>query len=59
MFGAVVFPAFADTINVNFEPSTYTIGNINGQDVWTKTEVYDVSVTSNTYGFGSFGSQSL
>ena len=52
-------PAFADSESVTFESPTYTLGNINGQDGWSKTGAYDVSVVSNTYGFASFGAQSL
>lgn len=59
MLGAMAIPVFADSVNVNFEPSTYTIGNINGQDGWMKTGLFDVAVVSNTYGYSSFGSQSL
>lgn len=55
----VVVPAFADTVNVNFESPTYTVANINGQDGWSKTGAFDVAVVSNTYGFGTFGLQSL
>ena len=37
--------ARADTIGpFTFEPTTYTTGDINGQDGWTKTGVYDVEV---------------
>ncbi len=50
---------FADTISATFEPATYSVGNINAQDGWMKTGPYDVSVATNTYGFTSFGSQSL
>ena len=59
MLGAAIVPAFADTININFEPATYSLGNINGQDGWSKTGPFDVEVESNTYGFTSFGTQSL
>lgn len=59
MLGAAATFAFADSTAVNFESPTYTIGNINGQDGWTKTGPYDVSVVSNTYGYATFGGQSL
>lgn len=58
LFGFSV-PAFADSVAVNFESPTYTIGNINGQDGWSKTGAYDVEVESNTYGFATFGGQTL
>lgn len=59
MLGASIVTTFADTVNVNFETPTYSIGNINAQDGWTKTGPYDVAVVANTYGFASFGGQSL
>lgn len=59
MLGVSSIPAFADNVSVNFESPTYTLGNINGQNGWTKTGAYDVAVVNNTYGFGTFGSQSL
>jgi hypothetical protein len=59
LLGATIVPALADTSSVNFEPLTYTIGNINGQDGWSKTGAFDVAVVSNTYGYGTFGTQSL
>lgn len=49
--------ALADTIGVDFE--AYTLGNVNGQDGWSKTGSYDVAVVSNIYGYGTFGLQSL
>ena len=63
IIGAALFVApmtgLADTVTINFESPTYTIGNINGQDGWTKTGPYDVAVVSNTFSFPSFGGQSL
>lgn len=61
ILGLLVFasPVFADSLSVNFEPSTYTLGNINGQDGWMKTGAFDVEVVNNTFGFSTFGSQSL
>ncbi len=59
MLGAIIVPAFADSLSVNFESTTYSAGNINGQDGWTKTGAYDVAVVANTFGFASFGGQSL
>ena len=47
----------------NFE--AFTVGDVNGQDGWTSGHgssfcpVYDVGVVSNTYGYPSFGAQSL
>ena len=59
MFGATMVPAFADSLAINFETPTYTVGNINGQDGWSKTGSFDVAVVANTYGFASFGGQTL
>jgi hypothetical protein len=52
--------AGADTVGpITFEPPTYTVGNINGQNGWSKTGPYDVAVAANSsfpaaagYGFG-------
>ena len=61
MTGAV---ALADSISsITFEPPTYTLGNINGQNGWMKTGPYDVSVAavatfSAASGYG-FGAQAL
>jgi len=49
----------ADNSSINFESSAYTVGNINGQNGWSKTGGYDVAVVPNTYGYPSFGGQSL
>lgn len=49
----------AANANINFEPSAYTLGNINGQDGWSKTGPFDSEVASNTYGISQFGTQSL
>lgn len=51
--------ASADTVGSNFESPTYTTGNINGQDGWMKTGSFDVTVETNTYGYASFGGQTL
>jgi hypothetical protein len=59
IFSTFIAPAFADSVSVNFEPSTYSVGNINGQDGWMKTGSFDVAVASNTYGYPTFGTQSL
>jgi hypothetical protein len=58
---AVVAGASADTAGpITFEPQTYTVGNINGQDGWMKTGAYDVEVANvasfpaaSGYGFGT------
>lgn len=52
-------PAFAlaDTTSVNFEPATYTVGTINGQDGWLKTGAYDSAVSASSV--AGFGTQSL
>ncbi len=55
----VTATVFADSLSINFESPTYSVGNINGQDGWTKTGAFDAAVVSNTYGFGTFGLQSL
>lgn len=49
--------ALADSNALNFEG--YSLGNINGQDGWGKTGSYDAAVVTNSYGFASFGTQSL
>jgi hypothetical protein len=43
---------------ITFESPTYTIGNINGQDGWTKTGPYDHTVSS-SLGTAGFGAQSF
>ncbi len=65
MFGAAIVPAFADTVNVNFENPPYTLGTINAQDGWSSLgaagsgcAVYDHAVNS-SLGTTGFGSQSL
>ncbi len=59
LFGSLISPAFADSVSVNFETPTYTVGNINNQDGWMKTGSFDSAVASNVYGYGTFGGQSL
>jgi hypothetical protein len=57
--GAVA-TAGADALGpITFEPTTYTVGNINGQNGWVKTGAYDAAVVANSsfpaaagYGFG-------
>lgn len=56
----------SDAAPVDFETSAYATGTINGQDGWSSSgaagsgcAVYDHAVTTNTYGYGSFGGQSL
>ncbi len=56
---ALVVPVLADSLSINFESPTYSVGNINGQDGWSKTGPFDSAVVSNTYGYTTFGSQSL
>ncbi len=63
---ALPFAAHADSNIQNFESPTYATGNINGQDGWTAAgsagsgcAVYDEGVVSNTYGYSTFGSQTL
>lgn len=59
MLTAAIVPASADINLIDFEAQTYTVGNINGQDGWSKTDGYDVEVVENTYGFTTFDDQSL
>lgn len=48
------------TSSVDFEGPLYSTGSPNGQDGWVFTSgTYDVAVVANTYGYSSFGSQSL
>jgi hypothetical protein len=51
--------ANADTASINFEQPTYHVGNINGQDGWSKTGAYDVAVVDGTTLPTGFGAQSL
>ncbi len=39
-------PPVAASYSTGFEPTTFTVGNINGQDGWEKTGPYDAEVTS-------------
>lgn len=61
-FGTVILVFAAATgsnaQSVNFEAPTYTIGNINGQDGWSKTGPYDMAV-SGSFGKSGFGAQSF
>jgi hypothetical protein len=58
-------PALADTSTIDFE--SYATGTIDGQDSWSSTgaanssgcAVYDHVVALNTYGYSTFGAQSL
>lgn len=50
-------PTSAESITGNFE--AFTPGSVNGQDGWSMTGPYDVAVVANTYGYTSFGAQSL
>lgn len=65
MLGALIVPAFADSVSVNFENPPYTLGTINGQDGWSSLgsagsgcAVYDHAV-SGSLSTAGFGSQSL
>jgi uncharacterized protein (DUF2141 family) len=64
---AAVMPgiAFADSLNINFESPTYTLGNINAKNGWSALgsagsgcAVYDEAVSSSNSTAG-FGAQSL
>ena len=49
-----IFASAAFSQTITFETPTYTLGNINGQDGWTKTGPFDSVVsTSSTAGFGA------
>lgn len=63
MLGAMIAPAFADSVSVNFE--SYSLGTINAQDGWTSLgaagagcAVYDHAVSAQLL-YPSFGDQSL
>jgi hypothetical protein len=56
---AIVAVVLADASTIDFENPPYTTGTIHGQDGWSKTGPYDAEVVTNSYGYGSFGSQSL
>lgn len=47
-----------ETVNVNFEAPSYTLGNINGQNGWSRTGSFD-HVVAGSYGWATFGAQSL
>ncbi len=52
--------ALADNINIDFESPNYTAAlNVNSQDGWSNTGLYDANVVANTYGIPSFGLQTL
>ena len=59
LFGTAA--ALADSVGpITFEPPTYAVGNINGQNGWMKTGPYDVAVATvssfpaaSGYGFGT------
>jgi len=59
LWTGIVVSAFADSTSINFEGPTYTVGDINGQNGWSKTGPYDAAVVSNTFGYSGFASQSL
>lgn len=59
-------PIYADSVSVNFENPPYTLGVINGQDGWVALgsagsgcALYDQAVTTNTYGYITFGGQAF
>jgi len=57
-FAVLSLSGLAAAQTINFEAPTYTIGNINGQDGWSKTGAYDAAVSSSNATAG-FGAQSL
>ena len=56
--------AGADSLGpITFEPPSYSVGNLNGQNGWSKTGPYDAAVAAVSYfpadsGYG-FGTQAL
>lgn len=63
---AAVSASRADSISVNFETPAYSTGLVHLQDSWSAfgsagmgCAVYDVAVVTNTYGYTTFGAQSL
>ncbi len=56
---AIMSTAHADSTAINFESPQYSLGDINGQNGWSKTGAYDAAVATNGSGYASFGSQSL
>jgi hypothetical protein len=55
----VIAPASADTIGpITFEPPTYVVGDIHGQDGWMSSGPYDHMVALQTL-YPEFGTQSL
>lgn len=56
---AILGTSHADSSTITFEAPTYSLGNINNQNGWSKTGSYDAEVVSNTYGYSTFGAQSL
>lgn len=59
LFLLAVVPAFGESLpSIDFE--SYVLGNIHGQDGWSKTGPYDAAVVDNTsYGYSGLGVQSL
>jgi hypothetical protein len=58
-FAAQTLVAHAESLGpITFEPETYIVGNIDGQDSWIKTGPYDAAVTATGIPAG-FGTQSL
>ncbi|MCA9354444.1 MAG: SipW-dependent-type signal peptide-containing protein [Candidatus Kaiserbacteria bacterium] len=68
----VAGPVIVDTYGIGFEPLAYAVGDINGQDGWSKTGGYDAAVVdnpvisdlqslriSNAVTSGSFGDQTI
>ncbi len=61
---STILPVFAETMpTIDIESPAYTVGNINGQNGWSKTGSYDVEVAntsdfSNAVSFG-MGNQAL
>ncbi len=54
-----IVPALADSNISDFESPEFNVGSVDGQDGWMSTGPFDQEVVVNTYGIGTFGSQSL
>lgn len=53
-------PSSLETLNVDFEPPTYVVGSVVGQDGWEANPfAADQSVVLNTFGFASYALQSF
>src|SRR5262245_46385645 len=58
LFVIVILSGYAAAQTITFETPTYTLGNINGQNGWSKTGPFDHAVSSSN-GTAGFGAQSF